>query len=152
VALYLTLHEEIAAPPERVLAALTDLDHSGRWMPRFVRIERLTGAGFGVGTQVRLTRKLFGREMTEHFEVQKYEPGRVLELFIDGAKGDSKRGYYRFRYELTPAGPETRVTMTGEIGGMGRVMELIGRLFVGPLKKAIAKDLSAMKSYIEKEG
>jgi uncharacterized protein YndB with AHSA1/START domain len=152
VSLYMTLREEIAAPPERVFEVLTDLDHAGKWMPNLVRIERLTGAGFRAGTRWRETRKMFGREAAEEFEVQGYEPGKSIELFIDGTKGASKKGYYRFRYNLMPIGKKTLVTLNGEIGGVGKFMEFIGRLFVGAMKKAIAKDLSAMKSYIERGG
>jgi uncharacterized protein YndB with AHSA1/START domain len=141
--------EQIEAPPERVFAALTNLDAAARWTPNCVRIEKLTAGPVGPGSQWRATRKLFGREATEHFEVTGYEPNRTLELFVDGTKGSSRRGYYRFRYRLQPEGAATLLDLDGEIGGTGKAMQLLGRLFAGGFKKAIAKDLAAMKRHVE---
>jgi uncharacterized protein YndB with AHSA1/START domain len=145
----MTFQDTIAAPPERVFAALTDLDGAQKWMPNLVRIERLTPEKTGVGMRWRETRKMFGREASEEFEVTGLEPGKKVELYVDGTKGSSRRGYYRFRYELQPSGGSTLLRLHGEIGGMGKLMELVGRLFMGPFKKAMAKDLEAMKRYIE---
>jgi carbon monoxide dehydrogenase subunit G len=151
MAITFELVESIAAPPERVFAVLADLDAAGKWMPNFVRIERLTEGKYGPGARWRETRKMYRREATEEFEVTAMEPPRSLELYVDGAKGSSKRGYYRFRYRLEPAaaGAGTRVILAGEMGGLNWLMELFGRLMAGTFKKAIAKDLAAMKAYIE---
>ena len=150
--LQLAWREEFAAPPQRVYAALTDFDAMARWMPGFVGVEKLTDGPVRVGTQFRETRRIMGHNATEHFEVTGVEPGRQFELFVDGTKGSSKRGEYRFRYELAPGGRGTVVTLTGQIGGMGWLMELVGRLFLGPMKKAIAKDLAALRAYVEGGG
>ena len=48
-------------PPDRVFAALTDLARGAEWRPGFLGIERLTEGDFGVGTEWRETRKVFGR-------------------------------------------------------------------------------------------
>lgn len=144
-----TLQEQFSAPPERVFAMLTDLDQAARWMPNFVRIEKLTPPPFGRGTRWREVRKMYGREANELFEVTAYEPGKALELYVDGTQGSSKRGHFRFRYELQPADGRTTVTLAAEIGGMGALMELLGRLFMGAFKKAVVQDLAAMKRYME---
>jgi len=39
--------------------------------------------------------------------------------------------------------------MEAEIGGMGFLLELFGRLMLGSFKKAIVSDLEAMAGYIE---
>ena len=116
----LTMHwrEEIAAPPERVFAAMADLESFGTWMPGFVRIERLTPPPTGVGTRFRETRKMMGHEATEEFEVTAFEPPLVFGLFCDGKKGSSKSGEFRFRYTLAPGGPGTILTVDGEVGGL----------------------------------
>jgi carbon monoxide dehydrogenase subunit G len=147
--IHMTLREEIAAPPDRVFEVLTDLDGASRWMPNFVRIEKLTPGPLRVGSQWRETRKMFGKESTEQFEVTGLERDRSFELFIDGTKGTSKRGQFRFRYDLSPQNGGTVLTLSGEIGGIGIVLELLGRLFAGMCKKAFAKDLAAMKRHIE---
>lgn len=147
--LHMSFDETIAAPPERVFRALTDLEAAKAWMPNLVSIEWVSGQQNGVGAQFRETRKMFGREATEHFEVTAYEPNRAVELFVDGSKGASRKGYYRFRYHLEPADGGTRLRLDGEIGGMGRIGEFLGKLFMGTFKKAMAGDLQAMKRYLE---
>lgn len=148
--IHLSSQKEINAPPERVFAVMTDMDAAGQWMPNFVRIEMLTPGEYGVGTKWRETRKMFGREASEVFEVTGLEPGKSLELYVDGTQGASKWGYYRFRYQLEPVGGKTSLTLTGEMGGLGVFMELLGRLMAGAFKKALGKDLDAMTDYIEK--
>lgn len=149
MALQLTLTDSIAAPPDRVFAVMTDMDSVSKWMPNLVKIETVTSGPYGPGTRWRETRKMFGKEATWEFEVKRAEPGRLLELYVDGKKGSSKRGEYRFTYYLEPSGPGTSVRMEGEIGGMGWLAELFGKMFLGHFKKACAKDLTAMKAFIE---
>lgn len=144
-----SVRREIAASPDRVFAALKDLDAASQWMPNLVGIEKLTPGRFGVGTKWRETRRMFGREASEVFEVTGAEPGKSLELYVDGTQGSSKRGHYRFRYRLEPSGPHTTLTLAAEIGGMGFLLELLGRLMLGSFKKAIVSDLEAMAHYIE---
>ncbi|WNG45445.1 hypothetical protein F0U60_16055 [Archangium minus] len=144
-----TVRKEIAAPPDRVFAVMKDLDAMGKWMPSFVSIEKLTPGRFGIGTKWRETRRMFGRTASELFEVTGYEPGKLLELYVDGTQGSSRRGHYRYRHLLEPSGEKTTVTLAAEIGGMGALMELLGRFMVGTFKKAIASDLDAMARYIE---
>ena len=144
-----TLSEAIDAPPDRVFAVATDLDAAAQWMPNFVGIEKLTAGPIAVGSRWRETRRMFGREATEHFEVTALVPNQSMELHIDGSKGTSGKGEYRFGYTFEPSAEGTLVTLSGEVSGMGKFMELVGRVFVGPMKKAIAKDLAAMRRYIE---
>ena len=72
------------ASPERIFAVMTDLDAAAEWMPNIVSIERLDGDGFGVGTQWRETRKMFGKEATELFEVKHCDAARALDIYVDG--------------------------------------------------------------------
>ncbi len=152
MALQFTIREEFAAPPARVFAAATDLDAVRKWMPNLVSLETLSPGPFGKGTTFRETRKMFGREATEYFEVTGYEPGKQIEFFVDGTKGSSRRGQYRFRYAFAPSAKGTTVTLDGDISGMGKVGEFIGRLLMGPvMKKASANDLAALRKYVEGE-
>lgn len=144
-----TIEERFAQPPERVFHALTDLDAMRAWMPNLVRLEQLTNGAVGVGAEFRETRKMFGKDATEHFQVTGYEPPKRLELYVDGSKGASRRGEYRFAYELRPSHGGTHLVLNSEIGGMGKLMEMLGTLLLGPFRKAIAKDLRAMKAYLE---
>lgn len=149
MALQFSVKERIRAAPDRVFAVLTDLDAAKAWMPGYVSIEKLTPGGFAPGMRWRETRRLYRRQATEEFEVVACEPNSRIELYIDGKKGSSRRGEIRFRYELTPAEKGTVVTLHGEIGGLGRFLEWIGRLFIGSFKTACLRDLQAMRVYIE---
>lgn len=151
MALNLTLTESFAVPPERVFDALAHPEETGKWMPNIVRIERLTEGPLRVGAQFRETRKMFGKESTEFFEVTALEPGRTLELFFDGTKGTSGRGRFVFRYDLAAAATGSTLTLSGTIDGMGVMGAILGRLVLGPMmRKALAKDLTALKAYVER--
>jgi carbon monoxide dehydrogenase subunit G len=144
------IEESFTARPDRVFLALTDLEAAKEWMPGFVRIERLSDSGFHVGTEWRETRRLFGREATEQFEVTRCDPPSRIGIRVDGAKGSSKRGEFLFDYRLEPRGGGTLVTLDGEIRGIGGIFGLLGKVMVGPYKKAIAKDLRALKEHLER--
>lgn len=139
------------ASPERVFDVMTDLDSGPEWMHGDVRIEKLTEGEFGVGTEWRETRKMFGKEATEHFEVIGYDRPNSVELFVDGSKGASKKGRYDFVYRLHPEGDKTRIVLSCEISGMGFFGKIFGKLFSGMFKKAMCKDLEAMVAYAKTE-
>jgi carbon monoxide dehydrogenase subunit G len=146
-----TSEHRIDAPPERVFEAMTNPEGFGRWMQGFVRAERITPGDFGVGTQFRETRKMFGKEATEHFEVTACEPGKRLGLKVDGTKGTTGKGEFRFDYEFEPAGAGTRVRTRAEIDMPGGLFtKIIGKLMKGAFKKACDKDLDALKAYVER--
>ncbi|WP_391558837.1 hypothetical protein [Robertmurraya sp.] len=48
---------------------LLDLDSAKHWMQGLVGIERLDVGPIRLGSQWKETRKMFGKEATEHFEV-----------------------------------------------------------------------------------
>jgi uncharacterized protein YndB with AHSA1/START domain len=141
----------IEARPERVFATMTDVDGFRHWMQGFVGAEKLTEGPVGVGTEWRETRKMFGREASEVFEVTAYEAPSRLGLRVDGTRGSSRKGEYRFEYVLVPEGTGTRLGMSGEVDMPGLLGRLMSRLFVGTFKKACDKDLTAMKQHAEQQ-
>ncbi|MCI0342051.1 MAG: SRPBCC family protein [Planctomycetales bacterium] len=145
----LELAETFAVPPDAVFRAATDLDRMGEWMQGLVRIERLTQGPIAVGSRWREVRKMFGKEAAEEFEVTHLEPGRRLDLFVDGKKGASGRGEFRFRHDFLPDGSGTRLVLSGEITGMGCMGAVFGPLMAGMFRKAIRKDLAALKKRVE---
>lgn len=145
------VQHHFSAPPERVFAGLTDLDAARDWMEGFVRIEKRTDGPFGVGTVWRETRKMFGREATEEFDVVEVDAPRRLALHVDGTKGSSRKGEYRFVYVLTPRDGGTDVALHGEIDGMGWFGRLFGRLMMGPFRSACLKDMQSLAAHMERE-
>lgn len=140
---------DIAAPPERVYAAMTDHSTWDHWMKGLVRIEPLTEGPLGAGSKWREVRKMMGQEASEVFEVKAADPGKRLELYVDGKQGSSKKGEYHFVYTLTPTAQGTQLEIDGEISMGGGFADLMSKLFLGVMKKAMSDDHVAMKKYIE---
>ena len=142
-------HKSIAAPPDRVFAAMTQTDAVRQWMPNLVSFEPLTEGPLRVGSQWRETRKMFGKAASEVFEVTACEAPQQLSLRVDGSKGSSKKGEYRFDYRLAPQGATTELTMRGEVHVDGWLANLMGKLFAKTFIAACEKDLEAMKRWVE---
>lgn len=144
-----TFREEFDAPVERVFHVFTDIDGAPKWLPNLIKIEKLTPGPFAKGTQWRETRKMFGKAATETFEVTAFEPGRGFELFIDGSKGATGRGEFRFSYRFEAANAKSVMRVQGVITGLGCMGTALGWLFKGMIKKMIAKDHEAVRKYLQ---
>lgn len=141
----------IQAPPTAVMEAMTNLDAWPRWMPGLVRVEKLSEGPFDLGSRWRDTRKVFGREASEVFNVTEFEPPGRLGLWVNGAEGTTGNGEYRFLYLLEPAGEDTtRLTLEGQASMPGLVARLLGFLFRGMLRKGSERDLKALRSWLER--
>jgi uncharacterized protein YndB with AHSA1/START domain len=138
----------IESPPPVVFEALTDLDAAGKWMPNLVRIEKLTTGPFGPGSEWRETRKMFGKDSTEHFKVTRFDRPSRIDLLIDGSRGTSGRGEYAFVFEVLPERTGSNVELTGDIRMPG-IWGLFARFMAGSFKKACHKDLEALKAHLE---
>lgn len=141
--------EVIRASPERILDAMLDLERAHLWMPGLVRMEPLSPGPLAVGSEWSETRKFMGKEATEQFEITGLDRPHRLDLRVDGSKGTTGKGEYLFAYRLEPEGKATTVHLSGEIRGMTGIMGWLGKLLVGPYKKACSKDMAALKSYLE---
>lgn len=138
----------IESPPPVVFEALTDLDGAAQWMPNFVRAEKLTPGPMAKGSEWRETRRVFGKESTEHFRVTRFERPSRLDLQVDGSKGSSKRGEYLFVFELVPERTGTTLELTGEIRMPG-IWGLFSRFMKKMFRKACHDDLEALKKHLE---
>lgn len=137
-------------PKEKVYAGLLDLDAAKNWMQGLVRIERLDEGPMRVGSEWKETRKMFGHEATEHFEVVELREAEKIVLRCDGTKGTTGKGEFVYTYLITDSGDHVKVTLFGEIKGLTGLTKFFGRMMAGTFKKACAKDLDALKSYLEK--
>jgi uncharacterized protein YndB with AHSA1/START domain len=138
----------IEAPPAVVFEAMTNLDAASQWMPNFVRLEKLTPGPLAPGSEWRETRKMFGKEATEHFRVTRLDRSSRMDLLIDGSKGTSRRGEYAFVLELVPERTGTNLELTGEVRMPG-IWGLFSRFMAGSFKKACHQDLEALKAHLE---
>jgi uncharacterized protein YndB with AHSA1/START domain len=152
MALGFTVTHHFAAPPETVFAALTDTAGWAAWLPGYVAVERTDHGPVTVGTGWRETRRMYGKEATEHFEITAHEPPSRIGLRCDGTKGSSGKGEYLFRYALSPADGGTEVILDGEIRGFTGIGALLGRLMVPMFRKACRKDLEALDGHLRTRG
>jgi uncharacterized protein YndB with AHSA1/START domain len=151
LSVHFEMKRTIGASKERVYEGLLDLDAARHWMKGLVRMERLDDGPLREGSEWRETRKMFGKEASEHFEVvELVEPQRIV-LRCDGTKGTTGKGEFIFTYVLTSAGEQTEVTLNGEIRGMTGLAKWFAKMMAGMFKKACAKDLDALKAYLESE-
>lgn len=141
--------EVLPAPPQRVFQAMTNVDEYAAWMPDFVRVERVGDVAQGAGARWHETRKMFGRETTEEFEVTHYHPPSHLSVRVDGSRGTSGKGVFDFDYKLAQRVGGTEVRLTGRVDGLlPPMLRWMGGLLVVPFKRACAKDLRALAEHL----
>lgn len=141
----------VQVPKQKAYEGLLDLDAAQHWMQGLVGINRLDEGPLQVGSQWKETRKMFGKEATEHFEVAELsEPDKIV-LRCDGTKGTTGKGEFVFTYLLSSSGDQTDITLHGEINGLTGIAKFFGKLMAGTFKKACAKDMDALINHLEKK-
>lgn len=139
----------IEAPRGAVFQTMSDLEAADEWMPNLVGIDRQDDGEFGVGTRFRETRKMYGREATEVFEVIGCQPDERLEYFVDGSEGAIGKGEFYYSYVLKDVGTGTEIRLVGRVERLGWFGELLARLFKRMYVGAIDEDLRCLKNYLE---
>jgi carbon monoxide dehydrogenase subunit G len=135
---------------EEAYASLLDLESAKQWMQGLVGIERMDEGPLREGSEWKETRKMFGKEASEHFEVVELKEHDKIVMRCDGTKGTTGKGEFVFTYLLTSSGDQTEVTLLGEIRGLTGLSRWFGKLMVGTFKKVCAKDLDSLRDYLEK--
>jgi len=143
------LTERFAHPPERVFRLVTDVEAHPGWMPNVKRLEMLTDGDMRIGSSWRSTRSFFGREGTEYFEVAAFDPPKRLLLRVDGTKGTSGRGEFRFDYHFEPSNSGTLLTLNGEIAGFDTLGRVVQRVFLTAFKAAVRRDHAAFRRHLD---
>jgi len=137
-------------PKQKVYEGLLDLDEAENWMQGFVGIQRLDHGPMKVGSQWKESRKMFGKEASEHFEVVELnEPNKIM-LRCDGTKGTTGKGEFVYTYTLTSLDDHTEIALNGEINGLTGLTKIFGKMISGTFKKACVKDLDALIHHLQK--
>lgn len=137
MAIQFSATEHFTVSKEKVFEGLTDLESAKDWMKGLVNIEKIKGSRVEPGGVWRETRKMYGKQATEEFEVISVIPGKEIKLRVDGTKGTSKKGEYLFHYILQERDGGTDVILNGEIAGLKGIAAFFGKLFVGMFKKPV---------------
>ncbi|MBP3041751.1 SRPBCC family protein [Bacillaceae bacterium Marseille-Q3522] len=134
---------------QKAYAGVLDLDSAKHWMQGLVGIERMDEGLLQVGSQWKETRKMFGKEASEYFDVVSLEEPEKIVLRVDGTKGTTGKGEFLFTYTFAGDDDYTEITLYGEIKGLTGLSKLFGKLIAGTFKKACAKDLDALINYLQ---
>jgi uncharacterized protein YndB with AHSA1/START domain len=146
----LRVETEIAAPPARVWAALTDLGRMSDWSPELVRMVPLKPGGLKVGQQYLGLNRRKAVVWPTRSVVAVLEPERTLAW-------DTKSSGARWIYELTGEGSGTRVVhrrpVPARLTGLSKAF---ASLFLGgsdghaaELERGMAQTLTRLKAAIE---
>ncbi|QHS24366.1 polyketide cyclase / dehydrase and lipid transport [Virgibacillus sp. MSP4-1] len=136
---------------QRVFESLLDLDAADHWMQGLVRMERLDDGPMKEGSEWKETRKMFGKEATEHFEVVELKEPEKIVLRCDGTKGTTGKGEFVFTYRIISTEESSEITLFGEIRGLTGLTKLFGKMMAGSFRKACARDLDALIAYLKKD-
>jgi len=147
----ITMERDVAAPPQKVWAIVTDLSTTAEVITAITALERTDGGSdFEVGTAWRETRVMFGRESTESMAVTAIDEGRsyTVESISRGvhytsimkvvATGEGSHLAWEFRAEAT--------TLSGKL------MSVFGKLFESTTRKALLQDLDDIAAAAEADG
>ena len=140
----------VAAPPERVFAAATDLANLPETMSGIDSVEVLSDGPFGAGTRWRETRTLYGRQATEEMWVTGFDPPRSYVV-----EAESHGAHYRTEITFAPEGDGTRVTFVfgaRPVSFVARLFSIFSGMMMKGVKKALAQDLEDLKRVAESAG
>ncbi|MDX1642399.1 MAG: SRPBCC family protein [Balneolaceae bacterium] len=140
-----TISRRIHASVKTVFRTISDIRNFSNAVPDVVDVEFLTDQKTGVGTRFKETREFRGREMSTVLEVTEYEENEKIRLISDaqGTVWDST-----FIVEDLEGSTELTLVMKAKpYKFFARIMNLFMKGF---MKKALAKDMDAVKNYCEK--
>src|SRR6188508_2771924 len=119
----------IAAPSERVFAALTDLDNAPKLLSGIGEVQLLTPGPLAKGSRFRETRTMQGSTTTVEVEVSEFEPNKRY-----AARNEMKGIKIVYCYDVRAQDSGTRVDLECHVTARG-IKKLIVPIIVGVLKK-----------------
>jgi uncharacterized protein YndB with AHSA1/START domain len=134
----------INAPIDKVFATVATIDEFSKAIPQITHVEVLSETRTGVGTRFKETRNMNGREGTVELEVTEYVDNERIRLVSEagGATWDTV-----FSVRQSGGATELEMVMVAKPGSL--VSRLVIPLTKGLIKRAIERDMDAVKSYCE---
>lgn len=149
-----TVTRDVAAPPERVWAVLTDLDRLPAVLRGVEALHVLTDGPYALGTRWWETRRVLGVRATEELEVVGNDPFRSTVL-ASSSRGVDYRTETTLEALVLPE-PGTRVTLrlTAHAPERGGLAGLVGTV-TGPLgervtRRMLTQDLADLAAAAER--
>lgn len=134
----------IHAPNDLVFRTLANPRMFAQAVPEIEQIDFLTGQQEGPGTRFRETRIMNGHKVASELSITEQVDGQRLR--IDSIAGGAS---WSTLFELSPAGANTRVEMSTTARPLGVMGRLLVPLILGLIRKALAKDLDAIRQFCE---
>ncbi|MCA9310861.1 MAG: SRPBCC family protein [Phycisphaerales bacterium] len=140
------ISRHINAPADVVFDAISDPDTFAQVVPEIDRIEYVTEKRREVGARFRETRTMRGRQATAELEIADFVPGQRIRLTSEagGSLWDST-----FTVEPEGDGAST-LTLDMQVTPRRLAARLTNPLIMGMIRKAIEKDMNAIKSWCER--
>jgi len=139
--------KHIAAPPDTVFEAATDIPSWTERIDGIKKVELLTDGPMALGTRFRETRIMFNREATEEMEVTAFDAPRSYAV---GAESHGCR--YNSVLTFTANGSGTDVEMTFDatpLTAMAKLMSAMMKPMMKKMSDLCDKDLDDLKASIE---
>lgn len=137
---------EIERRPEEVFAYLDDLSRHGEWQGQIVSVQVETDGPTRVGTKVRETRRIGGREQAMTYEVTEHDPPRSFGFrVLDGPVRPVGHG----TVEPVGDGSRSRVTIELDMQGHGLGGKVLAPLATAQARKQVPKDQQRLKERLE---
>ena len=137
------LSELIDHSPDRVFAFMTDSANAPRISSSVKEQVKLTDGPLGVGTRLRETRLMQGKEAQAELEVFAYKPPESF-----GVSNEQEGFKVTYQYTLTPDKDGTRIDLECTVKGSG-AKKLMEGMVAGILKKEDGEHLRQLKSAME---
>ncbi len=140
----ITITRNINAPIEKVFQTVAHIENFSRAIPDIVDVEFLSDQKSGKGTRFREKRLMKGREASTELEVKEYEKNRHIRLVAD-----SHGTVWDTLFSVEKSNNNTKLTMTMEARPHSFLAKVMNKLMSSMIRKAIAKDMDAVKVYCE---
>ncbi len=145
-----TAKATVNASREEVFKVFADIENAAERIEGITKLEVLSETRSGLGVRWRETRTMFGKEATEEMEMTGFEePARYI------VEAESHGTHYTSVYEFTEAGEgacDVSWSFEGKPLSIGaKLLSPLGYMFKGSVRKMLMKDVTDLKSYIEKQ-
>jgi predicted RecB family endonuclease len=138
-----TMSEWISRSPQDVFDFVTTPDHAPDVVPSVTSMVKVTDGPIRVGTLLRETRVMRGKEEQAELEVVAYEPGQTYAV-----KNLTQGIETVYRYAFHPETTGTRVDLVCEVTA-GGAKKLMVPMVVAVLKKEDGDHLQRVKTALE---
>ena len=140
-----TASRTIQAPLETVFDTVARIENYSKAIPQIVNVEFLSDVRLGVGTHFRETRLMGGKEVSTELAVTEYVENDHIRLVTDthGTVWDSV-------FTVKPASDGgVDLTLVMDANAHKFLAKLMNPLVKGVIRKALEKDMDAVKAFCE---